>query len=299
MSKTPTTFELQSALTVARLTPADGGTRDSLRAAFGSHATGGLFRSKDLDRGRELLETSGLLSSDGNWITPTATLLSLRDHASDVATELILQVVLTANPPLWLFAALDGEEVRWENVPDDDASALAASIGEAERREALLLSLGRTVDENSRRLLGSEGEDQVVRECRDYLLAKGREDLAHEVRRVSDISDQLGYDVTSPDTSGKRHRLEVKTSASGPDNPDRVHFYISRNEAKVGSADPQWALVAAIKDVVSGDVRILGWCRAADFAGALPEDPTDWGRWSSARISIPTTAFTEGLPLDR
>ena len=78
-----------------------------------------------------------------------------------------------------------------------------------------------------------------------------------------------------------------------------VDFYISRNEAKVGSKDSQWALVAVTKDVITGAIDIVGWCRAADFADALPIDPTTWGHWSSALISMDETTLIEGLPLDR
>ena len=299
MSNTPTAYELHAAITAARLIDGAGATFTALEASYASAVTGGLYRSRDLTRGQLLLERAGLITIETDWCTPTPECVLLRELADDVATELLLQLVLTSDPPLWLYAAIAEEEVRWENVPDKDEAALRQSITEAERREALLLSLGRTVDENAKRALGAEGEELVVAECRSYLLGKGREDLAREVRRVSQFSDQLGYDVTSPDTSGRRHRLEVKTTTGVAGVDSVVNFYISRNEAKVGRGDQSWALVAVRKDIVTSEFSIVGWCRADALTPALPQDPTDWGRWASTRIFLEEALLEKGLPLDR
>ena len=79
-------------------------------------------------------------------------------------------------------------------------------------------------------------------ECaREELTDLGLEDLAAGVRCLSEISDQLGYDVVAPRLGGKR-RLEVKTSARQGDG--LFHFYISRSEIDVGLRDEDWALVA-------------------------------------------------------
>ena len=118
------------------------------------------------------------------------------------------------------------------------------------------------------------------------------------MRQVSQLSDQLGYDVTSPDTAGRRHRLEVKTTTGIAGADSFVSFYISRNEAMVGQGDDCWALVAVRRDIVTGEFEIAGWCHADIFAPALPSDPEDWGRWASTRIFLGENRLSSGLPLD-
>ena len=298
MTRTPTAYELSAAIVASRLIDGAGSTPAALEASYASAATGGLYRVHDLSRGQELLLRAGLIEATDEWLTPSRECVLLRDLPDDVASELLLQLVLTSDPPLWLFAAIHREEIRWENVPDGDEAALRQSIDDADRREALLLNLGRTVDERARSELGAAGEEHVVAECRNHLVQRGREDLAREVRRVSQLSDQLGYDVTSPDTAGRRHRLEVKTAAGVAGTESVVSFYISRNEAMVGQGDDRWALVAVRKDIVTGEFEIVGWCHADAFAPALPTDPTHWGRWASTRIVLEEHLLCSGLPLD-
>lgn len=298
MAETPTAYQLNAAVVASRLIDRAGSTLTALLASYASAATGGLYRADDLSRGQELLQRAGLIEAADDWVMPSDECVLLRDLPDDVAAELLLQLVLTSDPPLWLFAAIHNEEIRWENVPDEEATALRQSIADADRREALLLNLGRTVDERVRSELGAAGEDHVVAECRSHLVQRGRGDLAREVRQVSQLSDQLGYDVTSPDTAGRRHRLEVKTSTGIAGAELVVSFYISRNEAMVGQGDDRWALVAVRKDIVTGEFEIVGWCRADAFSSALPSDPTDWGRWASTRIFLEEQLLCSGLPLD-
>ena len=298
MSATPTAHELQAAVVAGRLIDGGGSTRTSLSASYASAVTGGIFRTHDLERGQQLLERAGLVAVEEDWCTPSAECLQVCELADDVAAELLLQIILTTDPPLWLYAAISADEVRWENVPEQDQAALRQSITEADRREALLLGLGQKFDADAQAALGAEGEEHVVAACRRYLTEVGREDLAREVRRVSLVSDALGYDVTSPDTTGQRHRLEVKTTTGVGDSERTLNFYVSRNEAKVGQGDPTWALVAVRKDSVTGVISIVGWCRADTFADALPNDPESWGRWASARIYLDEEKLKPGLPLD-
>lgn len=299
MADTPSAYELSAAVVAARLMDGAGSSTAALQASYSSAATGGLYRADDLLRGQELLRRAGLLVAVDDWLTPSQECVLLRDLPDDVAAEVLLQLVLTSDPPLWLFAAIHEEEIRWENVPDRDGAALRQSIADADRREALLLSLGRTVDEQTRKDLGAAGEEYVVAECRGHLVGRGREDLAREVRQVSRLSDQLGYDVTSPDTAGQRHRLEVKTTTGVAGADSVVSFYISRNEAKVGQGDRSWALVAVRKDIVTEEFQIVGWCHADTFASALPSDPSEWGRWASTRIFLDERLLSAGLPLDQ
>src|SRR3546814_1750066 len=80
--------------------------------------------------------SSDVCSSD----LPTRTLLSLCGLPDDVAAELLLQELLLEEPPLWLYAAVVDDEVRWENVPQADQEALEQlleEIGRASCRESV------------------------------------------------------------------------------------------------------------------------------------------------------------------
>ncbi len=227
---------------------------------------------------------------------PTAALCQLRELPDDVAAELVLHELLLHEPPLWLYAAVVDDEVHWEAVPHADEDALRQLLADAARREALLLTLGRTLDAALLAEYGSRGEEYVVQACRRYLADDHeRPDLAAQVHRVSLRSDELGYDVTSPDVAGHRHRIEVKTTGSA--SVGRVEFFLSRNEATVGERDPAWSLVAVRRDP-DGTLEIVGWCRAVTLLPLLPRDLSTQGRWTSVRLSLSTSDFTPGLPLD-
>jgi hypothetical protein len=293
-TRTPTAYQLQAAVLSARAMASAGAGLDTLRSSYEKVVTGGLYRTRDLEAGQDLLERAQLISIEHGRCRPTEDLLRLRSLPDDVAVELLLQEVLAADPPLWLYAAVAQEEVRWENVPDEDARAITQLIAEPERREAILLALGRVVDQQRLKQLGAAGEEAVVVACREHLSGRGRPDLAGHVERVSLRSDQLGYDVTSPDTGGTRHRIEVKATQG---MPGQVEFYLSRNEATVGGRDPCWSLVAVRKSL-DGRLEVFGWCRASTLAPALPTDGDQGGRWESVRISLPDKEFRPGLPLD-
>ncbi|MGH9117132.1 MAG: protein NO VEIN domain-containing protein [Acidimicrobiales bacterium] len=273
---------------------ATGTSHASLRASFEKVISGGLYRTRDLEAGQDLLERAKLVVVHGQIVKPTDALLRLRALPDDVAIELLLQELLASDPPLWIYAAVGEEGVRWENVPDDDTQALERVIDDPDRREAMLLALGRVVDESRMRALGSAGEEVVVAACRAHLIDRGRQDLAAHVERVSLRSDQLGYDITSPDTGGRRHRLEVKANQGMPGFFD---FLLSRNEATVGRRDTSWALVAVRKNL-AGELEVVGWCRASSIEPSLPTDGSPAGRWASVRISLADNVFIPGLPLD-
>ena len=273
-----------------------GNTAEGLAASYAKLPTGGLFRASDLQGGHQLLLRADLVSLDGDKHRPTPTLSRICELPLDVAVEVLLSQLLLAEPPLWLYAAVVDDEVRWENVPEADQEALTRLLDDAARREALLLTLGRTLDARLLAEIGARGEEHVVQACKAHLDAQGRPDLAAGVQRVSLTSDQLGYDVTSPDTAGRRHRLEVKTTSSA--SIGQVEFFLSRNEAIVGERDPAWSLVAVRRDP-DDSLEIVGWCRGVTLVPLLPKDLSPRGRWTSVRMSVPTTDFTPGLPLDK
>ena len=287
---------MQAAVLAGRVLEPAGNTESALLASYDKLVTGGLYRPQDLRAGHQLLLRARLVLQVGGRHVPSEALQRLRDLPDDVAAELVLHELLLQEPPLWLYAAVVDDEVRWEAVPDADQDALRQLLADAARREALLLTLGRTLDAALLAEYGAMGEEHVVRACRRYLRdEQQRPDLAAEVHQVSLRSDQLGYDVTSPDVSGHRHRLEVKTTASA--SGGSVEFFLSRNEATVGERDPAWSLVA-VRRHPDGELELIGWCSGVTLLPLLPRDLSPQGRWTSVRLSVPTIDFTPGLPLD-
>ena len=293
---TPTAFQLQAAVLAGRVLDLDGNSPPALLISYDKLVTGGIYRPQHLQAGHQLLVRARLVEHQGDRDVPSDALRQIRELPDDVAAELVLHELLLQEPPLWLYAAVVDDEVRWEAVPDADQDALRQLLADAARREALLLTLGRTLDAALLAEYGANGEEHVVQACRQYLhREQQRPDLAAEVHRVSLRSDQLGYDVTSPDTIGRRHRMEVKTTASA--SGGSVEFFLSRNEATVGERDPAWSLVA-VRRHPDGMLELIGWCPAVTLLPLLPRDLSPNGRWTSVRISVPTSDFTPGLPLD-
>lgn len=80
------------------------------------------------------------------------------------------------------------------------------------------------------RHLGKAGEKFVVEFKRDRLRRGGRDDLAGDVRWVSDLDgDGHGYDVLSFEPDGQERLLEIKTSCGH----ERTVFWLTRREIDV------------------------------------------------------------------
>lgn len=168
-------------------------------------------------------------------------------------------------------------------IGDDSVAALAL--------DKVIVERNRQVDLAA---IGALGEEHILGEVRDELLALHRDDLAERCERVSLVSDYFGYDITAPMATGTGiRRLEVKTQ-SVEARPPTVRFFLSRNEYDVGRSNPaEWALVACWRgphDVV----ETVGWCRAAALAAYLPVDQS--GRWTEALVQMPSTVLTAGFP---
>lgn len=88
---------------------------------------------------------------------------------------------------------------------------------------------------------GREGEIAVLDFEKETLAAKGRQDLADKVIRVSEYDDSLGYDILSfdPDTGEEKH-IEVKTTSATKNN--LVDFYITDNEKKHLESDAHYSI---------------------------------------------------------
>lgn len=79
--------------------------------------------------------------------------------------------------------------------------------------------------------LGDQGEEIVFKHEREYLIAKGRPDLADKVKRVSLEDDGLGYDILSFTSEGKPKHIEVKATRSNVSQS--APFYFTENERLV------------------------------------------------------------------
>ncbi len=80
------------------------------------------------------------------------------------------------------------------------------------------------------RALGRAGEEQVLLYEQAALRFEGRDDLARNVRWVSEEEgDGAGYDIASFAPDGRSRLIEVKTTNGW----ERTPFYISRNELAV------------------------------------------------------------------
>ncbi len=254
--------------------------------------TGGLYRHDALRAGQEVLERASLVKIVDDVIFPVEDLQAMTRMPQQDAVEMLFRALVLQERPLWLWGLVDERGLHLDNVPDDAASVLSKMMRTVEEREAYLLSLARTVDTQQLKELGLRGEELVVATCRAHLSDRGRSDLADLVCRVSEISDELGYDITSIDTGGTRHRLEVKATRVAV---NKFEFYLSRNEADFAARDRNWSLVAVCLD---GDDRVLGWCRSEALAPHLPVDTSEFARWASVKVSMPLADLTPGLPLD-
>jgi Domain of unknown function (DUF3883) len=287
----PTPHELKAALWVVRMLPETGLSVEEARASYAIAPSGGLYRTDDLAAAEARLSDCGLLDRVGNRLSPSAGILQLRDLPEPEAVELLLIAMSERDPPLWLGSMGAGSELKVEIIPDRDLTTFERVISDPNRREAILIALGRKVDPDKATDQGSIGEAHVVASCQKRLCALGRPDLAERVRRVSLLSDQLGYDVVCPTIQGQCWRIEVKTTRS---TGHFLRITLSRNEARVGLADGGWALVVcelAAEDVLA----VVGWCNGATLAPLLPTDGAR-GAWETARVTLLRDELSEGLP---
>lgn len=90
------------------------------------------------------------------------------------------------------------------------------------------------------RALGKAGEMRVLTHERAMLTAAGRDDLARNIRWISEHDgDGAGYDIASFDADGRQRLIEVKTTNGW----DRTPFHISRNEIAVADERrEEWCL---------------------------------------------------------
>ena len=299
----PSHRQLQAAYYVAQVLKPDGDARQALDRSYRSLATGALHDHRSLAEGERLLSLAGLLATDRHLVVPSDDLITMSRLPLEPFVEVLLFRILTDQREMWLAQLATTDEVQWELVPYDVATALASTLEDVRERDALLLSAARKVDLQVLQEFGDEGEQAVLEACRTHLSNAGMHHMLPDVVQVSAVDDTLGYDVASPDAAGLRHRLEVKATAAPP---GWVEFFISRNEATVAEHDPRWSLVVTRREYDSTTkeptMRVAGWLTHEDFATALPKDPQPdaggaRGRWASCRVTVGAQCLRPGLPL--
>jgi hypothetical protein len=290
----PTPHLLRAAIETIRVLDREAGTPEQeAHYAYTELPTGGIFQSDDLIAAESILLKAGLIHRDqGYRLRPTTELCHAAALAEEDALEALLFMILEKRPPIWLAGAASDGEFHDEAIPDDQISLIAEIIPDLARREALLLAAGRRHDQELLASIGLMGEEHVVDVCREELNSCSRPDLADRVERVSVRSDQLGWDIDAPRIGGGKRKLEVKTTrAQGP----LINFHLSRNEARVGINDPDWALVFCRVDR-DDQVRIVGWCQLGLVQSLLPTDQDRRGRWESVVLTINQAQLEAGLP---
>lgn len=247
------------------------------RESYWRRATGGVYSPGDLQRGEDLLVSAGMLLRNDGYLTRTPQLTEFAGYDDATAAGVLVARLVRAG-------AFDG-------TPADAEAAVGALIEDPDRREAVLLALGQRFDDAVRREVGSIGEELVVAHARRELEGLGRPDLAEGVRRVSLLSDQLGYDVTAPRVAAPVRLLEVKATLG-----QSGEIFVSRNEADTGTRFQDWALVICeVTDLEDRTGSILGWCSASVIAPLLPQDGPG-SRWQSAAIEIDRLPLLPGVP---
>lgn len=281
----PSAHLIRAALRSASLIDAYGSRVLAAKSAYVLYPSDAMYPPNDLRLGERLLLDCGLLLEKDGYLHPTEQIDELLALGEEEGIAIVFERALLAVPPSMLTFDTD------EDVPEGTRALAEELIPDAERREALLLALGRKHDDASRRALGLRGEEFVVDRARHELIELGRRDLASQVRRLSEFSDDLGYDIVAPRIHGKR-RLEVKTS--GRSGEGLVRFFLSRNEFDWGLRDVDWALVVC-RVGADDEIDLVGWCRAPALEPYLPADG-EGSRWTSSEVEIPLTLFEPGLP---
>jgi hypothetical protein len=288
----PTSFELGAAYYVGTALRANGMTMYAARSSYARISTGGMYSVEHFERAETWLWSCRLIEVAGGVIKPSNELLEIARLPYGEALELLLITTVERQRPVWVYAACDGPELAIEAIPDLDWSIISDVIEDPDRREALLLGLGRKFDAEDAASIGADGEDFVVEQCRQALAALGRPDLAQGVRRISVVSDQLGYNVVTPTIGEYPWRIEVKTTRS---NATVVRTVLTRNAVRVGIADRRWILLICFQSK-TGNHEVLGWCSASFLQSVLPKDVSRDGQWLSARVALDRASLNKGLP---
>ena len=195
-------YFLRSAARVLNIVGEGRNAEAAVRSSYWSTASGGTLSSDGLLQAEIWLVDQGWLTREGDTIRASARCRALPDDEVEAARELARAIILDS-PPTWLRVVAARGELRPQLLPAQ-VERMLDDMFSLEERDALLLAAALKHDEEALRTLGAAGEEAVVTACREFLEQHGHPDLARSVRRVSLISDALGYDVACPRPAGSR-----------------------------------------------------------------------------------------------
>lgn len=264
-----------------------------LRAMYRHLPTEGTIGGLDMLLAEDLLMSTRLVVLEGEILRSTSQVDAAGVEGIVEGRLMLLAAIWERTRPTWLELLGQTAQVADTPIPEHVAALVEDAFDDPNDREAFLLAMARRVDLQVLGEIGTAGEEAVVYACKEALGdVPGKAEL---VRRVSLISDQLGYDVVSPTIYGDTMvRIEVKTVGREPVGDVRV--FLSRNEARVGLLDENWRLVVCARprpDVA----QVIGWAKATDLAPYFPSDIDPRGEWQSVRLTFPLTFLQPGLPL--
>jgi len=287
----PSAHQLRSAVRAGAVIPAAGTQHDTLQESYRILPSGGIFRVDDLVVGEGLLHTAGLIHTVDDLTVPETGLRELVELPEKEACQLLLLAIIERTRPLWLLAATSSGSLESDFIPDLAARTLDEFLT-SEEREALLLQLGRTFSDQDTAATGVIAEEFLVDEFKAELTGLGRPELASRVCRVSQISDQLGYDITVPRFEGSDRRVEVKGTRS---LGSIIKFHLSRNEAERAERDRHWLLVVC-RVLPDDTAATVGWLPGQALLDLLPSDSHQDSRWESVLIQMLEADFHAGIP---
>ena len=137
--------------------------------------------------------------------------------------------------------------------------------------------------------IGLDGENFFINYLHQTIPGILRESIKH----ISLIDDSAGYDIIAPSlrNPAKNMLIEAKTST----RPGLYfHFYISRNEARIGSLNRNWyiACISCLNSIHS----LEGYILYEDIVELLPTDNSTLARWESASLKIEKEYIRKNIP---
>lgn len=286
----PSPYLLRSAARVLGIVGRGHHADADLLASYRTTPPGGILSSSRLLVAQQWLIDEGWLTRERATLRASPRSRALPNHdETEVARDLVRATILDS-APAWLSAATARGDVRQEFLPEG-AERLFADMFDDEDRDAILLAAASKFDETALRALGEAGEEAVLAACRSFLAERGRPDLARQVRRVSLISDAMGWDISAPNLAGQVCRLEVKCFR-GRDPT----VYLTRHEFNVGLRQSRWYLVLS-RSTGDSVPEVVGWTTLAPLIPRMPEDVSRSAKWQVAKVHISESDLQPGLPL--
>lgn len=283
----PTRHQLRAAQVVSSILDDKPVPIARVRRSYPHLPSDGVFDHDDFLVGEALLTLAGLASTDETHIHST-----IATGAGPAPLKVILLGYLERQVPPWVGAATTYGHVDWTRVPEEAKGGFEALFQDSYEREAVLLQIARTFDDRLLKEIGEAGEVFVAESWRHGLAVNGCAHLAPAVERLSEISDQLGYDLRAPALDGSTRRVEVKTTVA---QESFFRMVLSRNEAVVGLSDLNWRLVACRK--TGAEIAVIGWCKAETIRPYFPTNVEAGSRWLTVEIELPVEMLTPDLPL--